>query len=184
MHRPPPRPGPASRLSVLTLTLTVSLSACLTSPPPPPAEGIGYRAARFAEIEAMRAYRACRDEGLSLDRQARAGGDAGRYLAVARILEGCEADLGTAAASLNVEERMRAYGVSVLARLKGGDVAGARNALDRFGAAFDGRDLFFDDGASFIDSVAAVLDGGPVQPGASVPRPLAEELARIGRWAR
>lgn len=185
MHRLRPSFAAAPRPQVLVsaLTLVASLSACVTQPPAP-AEGIGYRAARFAEVEAMRAYRTCRDEGLALDRQARAAGDAGRYLAVARILEGCEADLGPAAIGLNAEERMRAYAVAVLARLKGGDVAGARAALDRFAGAFDGRDLFFDDGASFIDSVTAVLDGGTARATANLPRPLADELARVARWGR
>lgn len=165
------------------LGLAAALSACVTVPQPS-GEGIGYRQARFAEVEAMRAYRACRDEGMALDRQARAAGDAGRYLAVARILEGCEADLGQAAASLNLEERMRAYAVAIQAHLKGGDVAGARAGLERFEAAFAGRDLFFDDGASFIDAMDTVLDGDRAEAGANIPRPLADEMARIARWSR
>lgn len=175
--------SPAPRTAVLALLCATGLlSACVTAPPP--AEGIGYRQARFAEVEAMRAYRACRDEGLALDRQARAEGEPGRYLAVARVLEGCEADLGPAAAALATEERMRAYAVAVQSRLKGGDVAGARAALERFEAAFAGRDLFFDDGASFIETLGAVLDGDGAVAGRNVPRPLAGEMARIAKWSR
>ncbi|WPZ32200.1 hypothetical protein T8K17_13210 [Thalassobaculum sp. OXR-137] len=165
----------------LAVTLAAALAACAV-PPPPAAEGIGYREARFAEVEAMRAYRSCRDEGLALDRQARASGDAVRYLAVARLLEGCEADLGAAAAQLDLEERMRAYAVAVQSRLKGGDVAGARAGLDRFAEAFPARDLYFEDGASFLDSLRAVVAAESGR--GSVPRPLAEELARIERWHR
>lgn len=165
------------------LGLAVALSACVATAPPV-AEGIGYREARFAEVEAMRAYRACRDEGMALDRQARAGGEAGRFLAVARVLEGCEADLGPAAETLNVEERMRAYAVAVQSRLKGGDVAAARQGLERFDAAFPDRDLFFDDGASFIETMSAILAGGVSAGAANIPRPLAEDLARIDRWSR
>lgn len=175
------RPNIRSLLSVALVA--AQLSACVSAASPP-AEGIGYRQARFAEIEAMRAYRACRDEGMALDRQARASGQAGRYLAVARLLEGCEADLGPTAAVLDVEERMRAYAVAVQARLKGGDVAGARAGLDRFAAAFERRDLFFDDGSSFVDTMTAVLGRGLAGPGANVPRLLADELARIDRWNR
>jgi len=172
----------AIRAALPVFCLAGLLTGCVSVPPP--AEGIGYRQARFAEIEAMRAYRACRDEGLGLDRQARAAGDPGRYLAVARILEGCESDLGPSASALATEERMRAYAVSVQARLKGGDVAGARASLERFAEAFPDRDLFFDDGASFIETLDAVLGGGRSAAGANVPRPLAEELARVARWSR
>ncbi|MDF1794307.1 MAG: hypothetical protein P1U88_20510 [Thalassobaculaceae bacterium] len=177
------RPRSIATALLPALGLAGALSACVSAPTPP-AEGIGYRQARFAEVEAMRAYRACRDEGMMLDRQARAAGEAGRFLAVARVLEGCEAALGSAAASLNIEERMRAYAVSVQSRLKGGDVAGARVGLERFETAFDGRDLFFEDGASFIETLRAVLDGGDAGAAANVPRPLADELARVSRWSR
>lgn len=180
-----PRPTAAARRPSqgAALLLAASLSAC-TTVPPAPVEGIGYREARFAEVQAMRAYRDCRDEGLALDRQARDGGDPGRYLAVARVLESCEADLGPAASMLNVEDRMRAYAVAVQARLKAGDVAGAQAGLDRFAAAFDGRDLYFEDGTSVIDSIAAVLRGGRAPAVGSVARPLADELARLDRWSR
>lgn len=185
MPRPCPRSPAAVRLPAygLAILLAGALSSCAPAPPMAK-EGIGYREARFAEVQAMRAYRDCRDEGLALDRRARDGGDPGRYLAVARVLETCEADLGQAASMLSVEERMRAYAVAVQARLKAGDVAGARAALARFEAAFDGRDLYFEDGASVIDSIAAVLNGGPAPAGGGVSRPLADELARFARWRR
>jgi hypothetical protein len=169
--------------AVLVLCLAGTVSACVATAIPP-AKGIGYRQARFAEVDAMRAYRACRDEGMALDRQARSGGEPGRYLAVARVLEGCESDLGAAAAMLAVEERMRAYAVAIQSRLKGGDVAGARAGLDRFEDAFPDRDLFFDDGASFIETMDAILDGPAPPIGANVPRRLADELARVARWSR
>lgn len=180
MRNTPPRIRAA--ILVPAVCAAALLSACVTAPPP--AEGIGYRQARFVEVEAMRTYRTCRDEGLGLDRQARAGAEPGRYLAVARVLEGCEADLGSAAAALAVEERMRAYAVAIQARLKGGDVVGARSGLERFEAAFQDRDLFFDDGASFIETMDAVLDGATPRVGSNVPKPVSEELARVARWSR
>lgn len=180
----------AARLAVgLVATLAATLAACAAPPAPlplplPAQEGIGYRDSRFAEVEAMRAYRTCREEGLGLDRKARAAGEPARYLMVARILEQCEADLGPAAAHLDLEDRMRAYAVAVQSRLKGGDIAGARDGLWRFAEAFAGRDLFFDDGASFIDSLSVILDAQTGNARANVPRRLAEELARLERWGR
>lgn len=178
MDRPPPS------LTWTVASLLAGLAACAAPLPPPAQEGIGYREARFAEVEALRAYQECLEEGMSLDRKARAAGDPARYLMVARILEQCEADLGPAAARLDLEDRMRTYAVAVQARLKGGDIAGARDGLWRFAEAFPGRDLFFDDGASFIDSLSVVLAAQPVDARANVPRLLADELARLQRWGR
>ncbi|WP_281685084.1 hypothetical protein [Thalassobaculum salexigens] len=184
--------GSTRHRSILTaassaLGLAALLAACVAAPRVAP-EGIGYRQARFAEVEAMRAYRTCRDEGLALERQARATAEAARYLAVARTLERCEADLGPDAAHLDLEDRMRVYAVAVQSRMKGGDVAGAREGLERFADAFAGRDLFFDDGTSFIDSMGLILKAHPAGvragAGANVPRRLADELARIDRWGR
>ena len=48
-------------------------AACVTDINLQPPRGIGFREARFSEITAMREYRACRDEAVELDRQARHG---------------------------------------------------------------------------------------------------------------
>ena len=89
-------------------------------------DGIGYREARYAEISAMREYRQCRDQALELDTKAREEGSTARYLASARLIEICEAEVGPSAAKTGEEERMRAYGLSIQNYLKGGDVAKAR----------------------------------------------------------
>lgn len=171
------------------LGLLTGLSGCVTTAQSPTEEGIGYRQARFQQVQQIRAYRECRDHGVELDRQAHAAGSAGRYLASARILEGCETDLGPAAAALAVEERMRAFALAVQNRLKGGDVQGARMSLDRFRDGFDGRDLYFEDGTSFLDTMAALLvaggDGGRAAPStANLPTAVKDELRRISEWRR
>ncbi|NQW09700.1 MAG: hypothetical protein HQ481_07455 [Alphaproteobacteria bacterium] len=174
--------------AVAAVLATSMLAGCLAAPPPA-AEGIGFREARFHEIEAMRDWRACRDDGATLDQQARAAGEPGRYLAAARALEGCEANLGAEASGIAVEERMRAYGLAIQARLKGGDLAGARDGLDRFRGAFPGRDLYFDDGTSFLHTMDTLLAAGgehPRRPSrvANVSATLGEEIARLIRWSR
>ena len=119
--------------------------------------GIGFRAARFAEIAAMREYRSCRDEALDLDRQARQQDSAGQYLASARLIARCESALGPDMAGIAREERMRAYALGVQNRLKGGDVAGARAGLERFKSAFAGNDLYYPNGTSFTETMELVL---------------------------
>ena len=87
--------------------LLLSLSACVTQGLQTPVEGIGFREARFEEISAMRSYRGCREAALKLDTQARKSGETGRYIASARMLENCEADLGAEAAEVARDERKR-----------------------------------------------------------------------------
>lgn len=181
----------ASRKCAPAATLTALaalLAGCVSVPFAGIEEGIGYREARYHQVQQVRDYRECRAHGIELDKQARAAGEPARYLAAARVLEGCEGDLGTAA-NLALEERMRALGLAVQARLKGGDLDGARVALERFETGFEGRDLYFDDGTSFLDSMQALLvaggDGGrAAPPTANLPVAVKDELRRIADWRR
>ena len=120
-------------------------------------EGIGFREARHAEITAMREWRSCRDDALQLDTQARQEGSVARYLASARLLDTCEAELGPEAKSLAPEERMRAYALSIQNHLKGGDVGAARQNLETFKTAFAGHDLYLKDGSSFVETMEILL---------------------------
>lgn len=144
-------PGLALALSLAALT------GCGMNQQATNFEGIDFRETRYAEVEAMRDFRACRDEALQLDSQARASGDTGRYLASARLLERCESDIGPEAATISREERMRAYGLSVQNYIKGGDAASARRNLDRFEQAFPDSDLYYADGSSFRETMGALL---------------------------
>ncbi len=142
----------------LGLALVVPSACTMNLGPKPPAQaGIGFREARFAEISAMREYRQCRDEALILDQQARIAGSAARYLASARLLETCETQLGPEAANIAIEERMRAYGLSVQNTLKAGDVARAQAKLERFTTAFAGYDLYYPDGSSFVETLEILV---------------------------
>ena len=127
----------------------VALAGCATHGS---AEGIGFREARFTEMSAVRDWRSCRGEALDLDRQAHDEASPARYLASAKLLEKCEADVG-AAAKVSVDERMRAYALGVQNYLKGGDVPKARETLDHLKSAFPGADFYYANGASFIDTM-------------------------------
>lgn len=146
----------AARAAAPALALGV-LGACAMGGVSSGDAGIGFRAARFAEIAAMREYRSCRDEALDLDRQARQQDSAGQYLASARLIAKCESALGPDMAGIAREERMRGYALGVQNRLKGGDVAGARDGLERFKSAFAGSDLYYPNGTSFTETMELVL---------------------------
>ena len=167
----------------------LALAACNTSFPSQPEGGIGFREDRYAEVTAMREYRNCRDEALTLDVKARQAGSPARYLASARMIEGCEAALGPESARLALEERMRAYALSIQNYFKGGDVAKARDNLAKFKTAFAGNDLYYADGASFSDTMTLVL--GEADDAAlgefsvvNVSPELKAELRRVRYWQR
>ncbi len=186
-----PAPRASLRRLMLAATATIVLGACATSSPPP-AEGIGFRQARHAEIQAMREWRACRDQAVALDAKARAEAAPARYLASARLIEGCESDLGSEVAGLaNVarEERMRAYALGIQNHFKGGDVEAARRNLATFKEHFADQDLYYPDGASFVETMEVLLglkDRTAVGSMAmtNVNDELKAELRRMHYWKR
>ena len=167
----------------------LAASACTMNSQVNPMEGIGYREARFQEISAMQQYRQCRDDGVALDEQARSTGNAGRYLASARLLEKCEAELGPEASGAAIEERMRAYALSVQNYLKGGDVAKASETFETFKTSFSGQDLYYYDGSSFTETMAALLgqkeetDYGKYAM-LNVSDTLKDEMRRVRYWKK
>ncbi len=163
--------GPAGAV----LALAVFLGACQTISTGRAMEGIGFRQERFQEIAAMQTYRACVEDAVKLDTEARSQGNPGGYLASARLIEKCEAELGPEAASVAQEERMRAYALSILDYLKGGDLQASRANLETFKRTFAGHDLYLANGASFIDTME-LLTGGK-----SVPSPYEVSLLNVNR---
>ena len=139
------------RIAGPLLALT-ALAACTTMGGGP-SEGIGFREARFVEISAMREWRKCKDDALELDTQARRNDAPARYLASARLLQGCESRLGPEVSGIAPEERTRAFALGIQNHFKGGDVAAARAGLEKFKAAYGGYDLYFTDGSSFTETM-------------------------------
>ena len=180
------KPRPLASAAALLLGLSL-LAGCQTNQSTVSLEGIDFREARYAEISALREFRACRDEALEMDVRARESGDPARYLVSARLMEGCDANLGPEAQNISTEERMRAYGLTIQNYLKGGDAAGARHNLARFEQAFPANDLYYPDGASFRETMSTLL-GQRDQKGfgqfalLNVSGGLKDEMRRISYW--
>lgn len=148
---------PGIRRIAAVSVASITLAACAGDNGFDPTEGIGFREARFEQISMMREYRACRDEGFDLDRQARNSGSRGKYLTSARVLQKCETEIGPDGGGIAREERMRAYALSVQNYFKGGDVEHARNNFDKFKKTFPGHDLYYPEGSSFTVTMDAIL---------------------------
>lgn len=154
--RNPPKPSSTVRRTVFVALALGSLAAC-TNDVSGPLEGIGYRQARFEQITMMREYRACRDQGVELDRKARTSGASGTYLASAQVLEKCETGLGPEETGIPRNERMRTYALSVQNYFKGGDVERARDNFGKFKGRFSQHDFYYPDGTSFVTTMEALL---------------------------
>ncbi len=171
------------------LTLIVAALALLSgcNSLPTQSDGIGYRNARFESITAVRDYRACRDEALTLDKQARHSGAAGQYHQSAALLEKCEAQLGPGQVEISTDERMHAYALSIQNYLKAGDVEKARQNFQKFNEQFTDQDLYFADGTSYRETFRALL--GPVSESEygrysllNANTTLKAEMRRVNHW--
>lgn len=174
------------KMGLLMAGLLTGVAACVPAHTGP-AEGIGFREARFQEISAMREYRSCVEDATAQGDTARQTANAGAYLASARLLEQCEANLGPEAQQIAVEERMQAYALSILNYVRAGDLASAQQNLETFRMAFPGQDLSLQDGSSFLDNMAFLTRGivqptGGEQPLFNVNRNLRAEMSRARYW--
>lgn len=165
-----------------------ALGACtLTGGTPPAANNFDFREGRYQQVAKIQAYRACRDEALGLDSQARERGSVGAYLNSARVIEKCEAGLGGNADGIQAEQRMRLQALGVQNYFKGGDVKGARGNFDTFKRSFPDRDLYFPDGSSFMATMETLLgQADPTSYGAfavlNVNRQIKSEIRRLNHW--
>ena len=178
--------GPLAARIALAAALA-ALSACTATPQLPDLDGISFRESRYEAVTAARDFEACRDEALELDAQARANGDAARYLASARLLERCQAKLGPNADTVKTDVRMRVAALAVQNYIKGGDAAAALGSLDRFKRAFPDRDLYYADGSSFRETMEVLLgQRDPTDFGLyatlNVSAPLKAEMRRVLYW--
>jgi hypothetical protein len=174
--------------TAIGLVCALGLNACVGVMPPIDAEGIGYRQARSVELSAMREWRSCRDEALTLDEAARKEANPAQYRASAAMLERCETSLGPGVAGLATEERMRAFALAVQNHLKAGDPVQARAALETFKEGFADRDLYYADGTSFIETMTVLvgLSDGQTPPDlllVNVGSKLRAEIRRVRQWA-
>jgi hypothetical protein len=138
-------------------------------------------------MQSIKAFETCRDEGLTLDSQARSRASAGAFLNSARVLDGCGANLGSAASAVPKPERMRVHALAVLNYFKGGDVEQARLSFESFNATYPDDDLYFGDGSSFTETTDVLLGRtDPISFGRfavlNVNDRVKSEMRRLNHW--
>ncbi|MGB0682355.1 MAG: hypothetical protein ACPGOV_06590 [Magnetovibrionaceae bacterium] len=173
--------------TALPLALIATLAACNMNKAQNPMDGLEFREARYQEMMRLNAFEACREQGLELDRQARARGSAGAFLASAEVLAGCSGELSAAAPQGEEAEVMRTEALAITNYIRGGDVARARALFDGFRESYPDHDLYFADGSSFIATTEALL--GRSEPRSfgsfaalNVNKVIKHEMRRLHRW--
>lgn len=176
----------ALRTTCLALTL-LTLGACTSSEPANPLAGVEFREQRFEQMRRLQAFRACRDHALQLDTEARTRGSSGAFLTSAKVLQKCDADLGTARDAVAANERMRLHALSVVNYMKGGDLEQTRRRFDSFKTTWPEHDLYFAGGVSFVATMEAFL--GRTEPQSfgrflalNVTDEVKSEMRRINHW--
>lgn len=183
-----PAPPAALLRRVATLSgVALLLGACSLIGNNEPLNDVSFRESRFEQMQSIRAFEACRDEGLTLDSQARSRASAGAFLNSARVLDGCGANLGTAASAVPMSERMRVHALATLNYFKGGDVEQARRSFEGFKATYPDNDLYFADGSSYTETTEVLLGRtDPISFGQfaalNVNKRVKSEMRRLNHW--
>jgi hypothetical protein len=173
------------RAAVLGVALG-GLTACVMDGAGAPPD-TSYREARFEQMQQLKAFERCRDEGLHLDASARARGAADAFLTSADVLAKCNAEIGAAAAIAPEDERMRLHALSVVNYIRGGDVERARRQFDSFKAAWPDNDLYLTGGTSFIATAETLLGRTEQQTfgtfmALNVTDEMKREMRRMNHW--
>lgn len=173
-----------TRLSGLAIGLVV-LSACATDGPTAPDPA--FHQARFEQMQKIRSFESCRDEGLKLDADARARGSTGAFLTSAKVLEKCGGELGSAATAVSADKRMRLHALSIMNYFRGGDIEMARRRFDSFKSTWPDHDLYLAGGTSFVATVDTLLGRNRNETfgrfmALNVTDDLKREMRRMNHW--
>ena len=164
--------------------LLVAAAACRTASP---TDGLSFRAARYLRLQAQHEYRACVDEGIALAARSEQTTHVARYLAGARMLEGCEAALAENADSGMRDQRFRVLALTAQNYLMAGDIGRSREVFGRLRSEFPRRDLFYADGSSYVDTMRVLLrlvdtDSRAKLVTLNIGDELHSEMLRAARW--
>ncbi len=173
------------RAAVLGVALG-GMTACVMDGASAPPD-TSYREARYEQIQQLKAFERCRNEGLLLDASARARGATDAFLTSADVFTKCNDEIGDAAEIAPAAERMRLHALSVVNYIRGGDVERARRQFDSFKAHWPENDLYLAGGTSFIATAGTLLGRTERQTfgtfmALNVTDEIKRELRRMNHW--
>lgn len=164
---------------VLTLGLVLGLGGCANIPED---DGSQYRAL----ADARAAFDVCHSDASARSQLAAQESTAALYYSAASTMDACLSSVGHKKVMVS-SVAMRAHALATTDYIKAGDLSAARDALTRFEERYSGKDLYFADGSSFIDSARLLLAGytqNDVAPGSllNAGKQLKSELRRADYW--
>ena len=181
------------------LMIPLLLAACATAPLPPViidplSEKQQFEQKQMAAASnAMKQFLRCKQDGVLLDESAREKKSSAQYAASAKTLDQCLADIdeyrdvAPVISAEFVEQKMQVHALTVLNYFKAGDIKHAKLQLRAFELSYPGRDLYFSDYTSFIDSLSLLLGIDTVKSRRkvfNVNPTLASEVSRYRYWQR
>ena len=184
---------------VCGLMIPLLLAACATAPLPSVTTGqlsdkqLYEQEQIAAATTAMEQFLGCKQDGLLLDQSAREKKSSAQYAASAKTLDQCLTDIDEyrdvvpVASIESIEQRMQVHALTVLNYFKAGDIKHAKLQLRAFELSYPGRDLYFSDYTSFIDSLSLLLGIDTVEGRRkvfNVNPTLASEVSRYRYWQR
>ncbi len=184
---------------VCGLMIPLLLAACATAPPAPDTTNQlsdkqkAEQEQMVAATTAMEQFLRCKQDGLLLGQSAREKKSSAQYAASAQTLEQCLTDIdeyrdvAPVASIGSVEQRMQVHALIVLNYVKAGDIKNAKLQLHTFELAYPGRDLYFSDYTSFVDSLTLILGIDTFEGRRktfNVNPILASEISRYRYWQR
>lgn len=178
----------SDRLKYVVMGVSALLITACASHNTPPYQDEGPQLQRVAEAAVMADFEACRSDAMILDGSARKQQSTAQYLSAARSLDRCLSVLEPYSDGVDEELRMQLHALSVLDFLKGGDVVRAHGQFDSFQFQFPGKDLYFADNTSFVDTLSVLLGSVPADAERgmllNVNPALRSELNRSRHWSQ
>lgn len=164
--------------TILGLTAVTVLSACSSTDNSSQELAIAQQHNQLAFVQ-------CQGHVMNMDHSARDNGSLAQYLSSANAGTQCLDDAFDHNPLIPEQQKMQLQALVVLNYVKGGDVAKAHDGLTRFTHNYTGKDLYFADNTSFIDTFALLLSD-PIhaaEPASlNVNKQLVSELKRKQIW--
>ena len=163
--------------TLIGLTVVSLLSACSST------DKANDLALLKAQQQQQVEFNQCKSHVLDMDHSARNNKSLAQYLTSATAAQGCLREVDFANPLISDQQKMQLHALTVLNFVKGGDITKARSSLDVFVTSYAGKDLFFDDNTSFVDTFTVLLKEGETKStGLNVNSALMTELKRKNTW--
>lgn len=171
---------------VLSLGLILTLSACGVGTKRP-YDSVDFHTDRGQEMAAKSGFYQCRDEALALDKSARTSASPAQYILSARTSDRCLAEVDSHYKAIPEIELMQLHGLSIQNYFIAGDVSRARTQLSSFQRTYRGKDLYYPDNSSFLDSLSLLLGEEPVSAAGrhsllNAKKSVKSEIRRMEYW--